>query len=133
MRTSEFLTIFHFAHSPLAGGFLTGKVALGHDITGTRFEPNNKMGAWHRDLYDKAVMHDAVKNLQKGIEPLGLTLPEVSLRWLAYHSALGQNDGIIFGASKTAQLESNLKDLAKGPLEQEVVEMMEETWVAVKG
>ena len=53
-----------YIRSPLAGGFLTGKLSLGADITGTRFEDGNMMGAHYRPMYDKTAMHAAVKDLQ---------------------------------------------------------------------
>jgi len=77
------------ALSPLAGGFLTGKATTG-DTKGTRFEAGNKMAAAHSNWYDKPTMHEAVKKLQGAIQPLGLTLSEVAMWWLIYHSALGR-------------------------------------------
>lgn len=49
-----------------------------------------------------------------------------------HHSALNVKDdggdGIIIGVSSKAQLESNLKDLEKGPLDKEVVDVLDEAW-----
>ncbi|TGO82122.1 hypothetical protein BPOR_0916g00020 [Botrytis porri] len=36
--------ISYIAHSPLGGGFLTGKFTLGTDVAGTRFEDGNAKG-----------------------------------------------------------------------------------------
>ncbi len=119
-------------YSPLAGGFLTGKLTSGEDVTGTRFDKNNRTGAFHQNWYDKLVMHSAVKRLQDVIRPLNLTLAEVSLRWLAYHSALGEGDGIILGGSKFEHIGRNVADIAKGPLEKVVIEALEEMWLEVK-
>lgn len=52
-----------------------------------------------------------------------------------HHSVLrikGGNDGIIIGVSSLDQLNSNLTDLEKGPLPQEVVEKLDEAWDIVK-
>lgn len=65
-----------------------------------------------------------------------LTLLEVALRWCTHHSALnmqnGGRDGVIIGVSSFSQLESNLKDLEKGPLPEEVVKTLDEAWLITK-
>ncbi len=77
-------------------------------------------------------MHSAVKKLQGMIRPLNLTLAEVSLRWLIYHSVLGEEDGVILGGSKIEHIGGNVADIAKGPLEKAVVEALDEMWLSVK-
>ena len=121
----------HVPPSPLAGGFLTGKTTAGQ-AAGTRFEPGNKMGAAHTNWYDKPLMHNAVRNLQKVVEPRGLTLTEVSMRWLVHHSALGGGDGVIIGGSRFEQIGGNVKDVKKGPLPKELVEEIDEMWEMIK-
>lgn len=77
----------------------------------TRFEASNyKMGAAHSDWYDRDVMHEAVARLQAYIAPLGLrlTLTEVGLRWLVFHSGLAERDG-----SGGAQIEGGLVDVKR--------------------
>jgi len=118
--------------SPLAGGFLTGKLTGGDPLDGTRFEEGNMMGAFYKSMFDKPSMHSAVKKLQAVIKPQGITLTEASLRWLVYHSALREGDGVTLGASKMSHLEDNTKDIAKGPLPDDVVEGMEEMWKTCK-
>lgn len=120
------------AYSPLAGGFLTGKLTSGEDVTNTRFSADSKMGAAHQSWYDKPLMHKAVRNLQEIIRPLNLSLTEVAVRWLVYHSSLGLDDGIIFGGSKISQLEGNLGDLKKGPLDPELVDEIQKMWETVQ-
>lgn len=41
-------------------------------------------------------------------------------------------DNILIGASSKAHLEENLTDLEKGPLPQEVVDVLDEAWASVK-
>ena len=77
-------------------------------------------------------MHAAVRKLQEVIDPLNLTLAEVSLRWLAYHSTLCRGDGIILGGSNFDQIGSNVADIAKGPLDALVVEALDEMWISVR-
>jgi aflatoxin B1 aldehyde reductase len=65
-----------------------------------------------------------------------LTLLEIALRWVMHHSALNVatdgGDGIIIGVSSKEQLVSNLKDLEKGPLPEEVVRVLDDAWLHVK-
>lgn len=65
-----------------------------------------------------------------------MTMLEVALRWCTHHSALkmqsGGTDGVIIGVSSFAQLESNLNDLEKGPLPEEVLKVLDEAWLITK-
>ncbi|KAI0112825.1 Aldo/keto reductase [Hypoxylon sp. NC0597] len=111
------------AYSPLGGGFLTGKLTLGN-AEGTRLR--SAYGAHFAAWYDKPEFHDAVRKLLTVIEPLGIKPAEAALRWVTYHSTLDEKDGVILGASKLEQLKSNLVDIEKGPLPQEVVDVITE-------
>jgi aflatoxin B1 aldehyde reductase len=113
------------AYSPLAGGFLTGLVTEGIKLEGTRFEEGNTTGNWYRRIYDRASTHEAVIELRRICDSRGLRLTEVSLRWLCYHSMLTEKDGIILGASNLQQLEQNMEDIARGPLPQDVVTLID--------
>lgn len=44
----------------------------------------------------------------------------------------GGRDGVVIGVSSYDQLESNLKDLEKGPLPEEVVKALDEAWLITK-
>ena len=118
--------------SPLAGGFLTGKLTKGGDLSGTRFADGNQVGSFYKGMYDKPVMHSVMEELQSFLQPRGVSPAEASLRWLCYHSALGEDDGIILGASKISQFEANMEDLSHGPLPAEVVEVFERIWKSAK-
>lgn len=119
-------------NSPLAGGFLTGKLTSGEDVTNTRFAADNKMGAAHQGWYDKPVMHEAVGKLQSSLKPRGLGLAEVALRWLFFHSALREGDGVVLGGSKIEQLEGNLRAIRKGPLSGDLVGEVQKMWDLVE-
>ncbi|OTB16244.1 hypothetical protein K445DRAFT_317223 [Daldinia sp. EC12] len=110
------------AYSPLGGGFLTGKLTLG-TAEGTRLR--SAYGAHFARWYDKPEFHDAVRKLLEAIEPLGIKPSEAALRWLAYHSVLGEDDGIILGATKVEQLRQNIEDIGKGPLPREIVQVID--------
>ena len=62
-----------------------------------------------------------------------LTPIEVAIRWIAHHSALTDEDGIIVGASKTDQIRETVSMIEKGPLPEEVLKTAEDLWSAVKG
>ncbi|KAI8960021.1 Aldo/keto reductase [Daldinia sp. FL1419] len=109
------------AYSPLGGGFLTGKLTQGN-AEGTRLR--SAYGAHFARWYDKPEFHDAVRRLLEAIEPLGIKPSEAALRWIAYHSDLGEKDGIILGATKVEQLQQNLEDINKGPLPKEIVDVI---------
>jgi len=57
-----------------------------------------------------------------------MPIHEAALRWLFYHSALAENDGVILGASKISRLLSNLECIDRGPLEFGLVEVFKEVW-----
>lgn len=66
--------------------------------------------------------------LEQATQKAGIPVHEAALRWLFYHSALGENDGAILGASKISQLQSNLECIDQGPLEPGLVRVFEEIW-----
>ncbi|KAI1781268.1 Aldo/keto reductase [Hypoxylon cercidicola] len=109
------------AYSPLGGGFLTGNLTRGA-AEGTRLR--SAYGAHFARWYDRPAFHAAVRALLDAIEPLGIRPSEAALRWVAYHSALGDADGVILGATKAEHLGQNLRDIEKGPLPREVVDVI---------
>ena len=100
-------------------------MSLNADLKGTRYEETNKFGNRFRAIYDKPKLHDAMRELNSVCQSNNVTLAEVSLRWLAYHSELGPGDAIILGATKTSQIESNVKDINQGPLSEELLQSVE--------
>lgn len=64
-----------------------------------------------------------------------MTVAEIAMRWIEHHSFLKKekNDAIIIGASSVKHLEDNLVDLEKGPLPEDMVEVLEKAWLVVKG
>ncbi|CAF1309434.1 unnamed protein product [Rotaria magnacalcarata] len=120
-------------YNPLAGGVLSGKYKSSSEIPGEgRFSNanGNTSGKLYRDRYFNEIYLDAVNRLSPVVEKYGLTLAETAFRWLVHHSKLRSfdGDGIIIGASSVEQLNSNLKDLQKGPLPDEVLQALDEAW-----
>lgn len=120
------------AHSTLATGFLSGSLTSGQ-IEGTRFVEGNHGGAYAREKYDKPGFHDAIRALDKLLEPHGISKVEASLRWICYHSMLTPEDAIILGATKTIQVVQNVQSIKKGPLPDSIVAAIDGVWDSVAG
>lgn len=86
----------------------------------------------YRQRYFHDTTFDALSHIEPVVKKAGLTLLETALRWCVHHSKLQLgdkgNDGIIIGVSSQSQLETNLADLEKGPLPEEVVKAIDEAW-----
>ncbi|KAH7905774.1 NADP-dependent oxidoreductase domain-containing protein [Hygrophoropsis aurantiaca] len=121
-------------YNPLAGGLFAGKVSSTDDAvpSGARFDPSTSQGAFYRARYLKEGYFKALELLKNTADKHGLRLTEIALRWCQHHSALISSDGIILGASSAAQLEQNCADSEKGPLPEEVVQVLDEACRIVK-
>lgn len=64
-----------------------------------------------------------------------LTLVETAFRWMIHHSLLEfgdeGSDGVLLGVSSLEQLRTNLEDIRKGALPEEVVAVLDEAWVTI--
>ncbi|KAK5461319.1 hypothetical protein LTS15_003382 [Exophiala xenobiotica] len=122
-------------YNPLAGGVFSGKYKSKEDVPQEgRFADVAKAGKMYRDRYFQDTTFGALQHIEPVVKKAGLTLLETALRWCVHHSKLqvgggkGGNDGIIIGVSSFSQLETNLADLEKGPLPEEVVTALDEAW-----
>ena len=70
--------------------------------------------------------------LQKGCDGHGIALTNAALRWLVWHSALGNGDGAILGASREEQIKANLGAIEQGKLPADLVELFENVWGEVE-
>ena len=126
----------HHTGSPLGGGFLTGKVTFapptGDGLARTRWTGETAM-PYYPKTFDKPAMHNALRKLNKTCEAFGISLTEVSLRWLMHHSALGPGDGVILGAKRVEQLESNVQHCRKEPLPGDLIKAVEAMWEEIEG
>ncbi|TGO24352.1 hypothetical protein BPAE_0105g00190 [Botrytis paeoniae] len=116
-----------FAFIALAAGFLTGNYSAGKS-NGTRFSDDHPLGKALQNLYGAPKLQQAMKDLENNLTPLGISGREASLRWIYYHSKLGDGDGIILRASKISQISRNVKSISAGPLSEEVVQNIEGIW-----
>ena len=123
-------------YNPLAGGLFSGKIKSAETPADGRYsDVAGVQGSNYRNRYFKDATFDALRLIEPVALQHGLTLLEVALRWCAHHSKLRfQNgrDGVIIGVSNFEQLKSNLRDLEKGPLPDEVVQTLDEAWMITK-
>ena len=55
-------------------------------------------------LYGEEERNSAMRKFDTEVRSYNLTSLEVSIRQVAYHSALGSEDGVILGVNKTKQI-----------------------------
>lgn len=124
-------------YNPLAGGLFSGKIKS-KDIKPTegRFSDTSAAsGARYRARYFKDETFKALQLIEDAASKHNFTLLEIAFRWLRHHSALKVNDGddgILLGVSSLDQLKSNLADVEKGPLPQDVLDALDEAWLLCK-
>lgn len=124
-------------YNPLAGGIFSGKYKSKDHIPceGRYSDEGGAAGKMYRARYFQDATFQALKMIEPVAEKHNLTLLEIALRWCVHHSLLkmkdGGRDGVIIGVSSFPQLESNLRDLEKGPLPEEVVKTLDEAWETV--
>ncbi len=124
-------------YNPLAGGIFSGKYKS-QDVPkeGRYSNVADKTGELYRKRYFKDATFEALRIIEPVVQKHNLTLLETASRWCVHHSALkmkdGGRDGVIIGVSSFSQLESNLKDLEKGPLPDEVVKVLDDAWLITK-
>ena len=117
-RTLGFTNI---VYNPLAGGLLTGKHQQSDSSApGTRFAK-----AAYRDRYWNAVQFEAVERLRQIAADAGLTLVELSLRWVLGRETTG---AVLVGASSLAQLRANLAAIDGPALTEDVNARCDDVW-----
>lgn len=126
-------------YNPLAGGLFSGKVKSKDHLPEdehSRFGAKSSAGANYRARYFKDATFEALAMVEEVAAKHNLSVIEIALRWVMHHSALNVakdgGDGIIIGVSSQAQLEDNLKNLEKGPLPEEVVQVLDQAWIHTK-
>lgn len=89
----------------------------------------------YEQTYLKPALLAAAKRVSDAANTAGLDGHAVALRWTVYHSVLTEaaGDAVTLGASSLAQLQANLDAVATGPLERDLVELVDEVWMAVQG
>ncbi|KAM7203315.1 NADP-dependent oxidoreductase domain protein [Rhypophila sp. PSN 637] len=115
----------------LEAGFLTGKF-LNNQHAGTRFDEDNPLGKLAQGAFADETLHAAVKKLDTKVKEKRLTMTEVAVRLAVHQLGLGDNDAVIIGASKPAQLEETVRMIRKGPLPAEFLDLADELWATLE-
>lgn len=116
------------AYNPLAAGLLTGKHTSVNVVQKGRFKNNEN---YLPRFYTEANFR-AIDIIRRACDEEEISMIEATFRWLLCHSSLGDNDGVLLGASSVDQLDQNLKacDAAreKGPLSENLLRAFDEAW-----
>jgi 1-deoxyxylulose-5-phosphate synthase len=113
------------AYNPLAGGFLTGRYqSLEAPPPGTRFSLGGATGALYRDRYWQHAQLEAVRELQKALEPRGRSLIQTAVAWVLAQPGV---TCAIVGASKPEQLDESLAAVTVA-LEKDELEACNQAW-----
>lgn len=113
-------------YNPLAGGMLTGKHRGKSEPPPGRFAAN----ANYRERYWTGVQMKATERLGEIAAAAGLSLIELTLRWLLAQPVV---DGVILGASSPEQLRTNLAAADGPPLDQATTSAVDDVWADVRG
>ncbi|NMM22946.1 MAG: aldo/keto reductase [Phycicoccus sp.] len=118
--------ISSIVYNPLAGGLLTGK----HRPDSVPIEGSRFNSPAYRDRYWTARQFSAVDQLRAVAEGAGISLIELSLRWLLASPLV---EAVLVGASGLGQLEVNIA-AADGPaLDKGVMDACDEVWRELRG
>lgn len=125
-RTTGLLTM---VYNPLGGGLLTGKHRFADLPTEGRFG-NSKLAAMYKQRYWDPQLFAAIDSLAEIAGGAGITLIELSLRWLMNRPDVG---AILLGASRLEQLQSNIRAAEEGPLSADVVAACDDVGLTLRG
>jgi len=128
------LNINFYAYSPIAGGFLakTSAQLRSNEIEG-RFGEKSFLGDMYNELYGKPSLYEGLDDWGEIARDAGVGKAALAYRWVVYHSALAEGDGVVVGARHVGQLEETLKAIEEGPLEEGIAERASGVWEKVKG
>ena len=73
-------------------------------------------------------MHKVNEELRSLANTEKVPMEALALRWLLYHSTLGDEDGVIIGASRPSQAQNTVELIKAGPLSGEVAAKMSALW-----
>lgn len=113
-------------YNPLAGGLLTGKHASRQLPTDdSRFtKPLYRERYWNQGTFD------AIDELRRVAADAGMTLIELSLRWLL---ARPLTTCLLIGASRRSQLEENLAAVRGSVPDEDTMRRCDEVWARLRG
>ncbi|MGW4333386.1 aldo/keto reductase [Rhodococcus koreensis] len=116
-------------YNPLGGGLLTGRHSFDTKPADGRFG-DSRLAQMYKDRYWNTAIFDAITQLSVIADKAGIPLTELALRWLVSKPAAGP---ILLGGSKVAHLQSNIAAVAKGTLDDELIDACDEVGSALRG
>ena len=123
---SAYLGLTNITYNPLAGGLLTGKHGLEEQPEpGSRFSREI-----YRDRYWSPELFAAVDRLKGIADAAGVTLIELSLRWVLQQPLA---DCMLLGASSVDQLRANLAAANGADLTPDVLDACDRVWADLAG
>ncbi|KAF7539436.1 hypothetical protein G7054_g2173 [Neopestalotiopsis clavispora] len=123
--------IMFVAYSPMAGGFLakpTDAFRNHPDSFQGRWDREGFLGKVHHYLYNQPLLLQALDKWHTIAKDEGITGAEMAYRWVAYHSALTPDDGMVVGATTIEQWKSNVAGILKGPLSAQTASQIDALW-----
>ncbi|KAI2605631.1 Aldo/keto reductase [Hypoxylon sp. NC1633] len=123
-------------YSPTGGGFLLGRITSKDDDPKEGRYAAGPFQHLTRGRYFREGIIEGALLIREAAESRGLNPLEVAMRWLVHHSQLqvkDGRDGIVIGFSNLQQLRDNLDYLEQGPLDDELLEILERAWRVSKG
>lgn len=115
----------------LSGGFLTGKL-VNNKHADTRAGDSNPLGKMIQRAFGAEDLQAAMKRFDEAVEAEGVTSTEVAIRWVTHHSALTEEDSVVLGASKVAQIQETMAFIRKGELPEKLLRLTEDLWKALR-
>jgi aryl-alcohol dehydrogenase-like predicted oxidoreductase len=116
-------------YNPLGGGLLTGRHSFTESPGEGRFG-SSALATMYKDRYWNAETFAVIEALGAIASEAGITLPELSLRWLLSKPVVSS---VLLGGSKPHQLEANITAAQAGPLPDDVVAACDEAGLALAG
>jgi aryl-alcohol dehydrogenase-like predicted oxidoreductase len=116
-------------YNPLGGGLLTGRHSLAEKPSDGRFGASALSGMY-RDRYWNPRTFAAIERLGLVAAGAGLSLPELSLRWLLSRPVV---TAVLLGGSKPNQIEANVAAAHVGPLPDDLVAACDEAGAELLG
>ncbi|KAI1370117.1 Aldo/keto reductase [Hypoxylon crocopeplum] len=123
-------------YSPTGGGFLLGRITSKEDDPKEGRYAAGPFQHLTRGRYFRDGIIEGARLIREAAEARSINPLEVAMRWLVHHSRLqvrAGHDGIVIGFSNLQQLRDNLNYLEQGPLDGELLEVLERAWQMSKG
>jgi aryl-alcohol dehydrogenase-like predicted oxidoreductase len=116
-------------YNPLGGGLLTGRHSFEQAPTSGRFG-DSRLAAMYRQRYWDPRLFEAVTALTEIADAAGLSLIDLSLRWLIGRDNV---DAVLLGGSRIEHLRANIAAVQKGPLPTGVAAACDEVGARLRG